>query len=153
MASTEALNALYTVPFKRYSTHTALQRRQLQAAGACMVVLVLVYRWHCIATGVRTACIPVVLIQVGPWGAKFPGSGTEISPVKNPHTHIRTKPLALASGQGRYVTVINTPKRVLVSCVRWGMAVICHVHCRKPGRYKFGAVWLLKRFRKMAVPF
>jgi hypothetical protein len=48
------------------------------------------------------------------------------------------KPLALASGHGRYITV--TPERTLVSCVRWGMAVAY-------SRYKFITVSIPKRFR------
>jgi hypothetical protein len=37
---------------------------------------------------------------------------TEIIPVKDSHTRTRIKPLALASGHGRYITV--TPERALV---------------------------------------
>jgi hypothetical protein len=40
---------------------------------------------------------------------------TEITPVKDSHTRI--KPLALASGHGRYITV--TPERELVSVGEW----------------------------------
>ena len=58
---------------------------------------------------------------------------TEIMPVKDSHTRI--KPLALASGHGRYITV--TPELTLV---RWGMAVAY-------SRYKFVTVSLPKRFR------
>jgi hypothetical protein len=47
---------------------------------------------------------------------------TEITPVKDSHTRI--KPLALASGHGRYMTV--TPERTLESVEEWPlhMAVI-----------------------------
>ena len=59
---------------------------------------------------------PVAFIQgavVHPSTAQVPGggNGTEIIPYKD--SHIRTKPLALASGHFRYMTV--TPERVLVS--------------------------------------
>ena len=53
--------------------------------------------------------------EVGPSTAKFPGSGTEIIPVKDSHTRI--KPLALASVHGRYITA--TPERALVSVGEW----------------------------------
>jgi hypothetical protein len=59
---------------------------------------------------------------------------SEIIPVKDPHTRI--KPLTLASGHGRYITV--TPKTV--TCVRWGMAFAY-------SRYKFVTASIPKRFR------
>jgi hypothetical protein len=47
--------------------------------------------------------------------SKFPGSGTEVMPVKDPHT--RTKPMALARGHGRYMAV--TPERRILFVVEW----------------------------------
>jgi hypothetical protein len=44
---------------------------------------------------------------------------TEIIPVKDSHTRI--KPLALASGHGRYITV--TPERTLVSVGEWPLHI------------------------------
>jgi hypothetical protein len=44
---------------------------------------------------------------------------TEIIPAKDPHTRI--KPLALASGHGRYITV--TPERTLVSVGEWSLHI------------------------------
>jgi hypothetical protein len=44
---------------------------------------------------------------------------TEIIPVKDPHPRI--KPLALASGHGRYITV--TPERTLVSVGEWSLHI------------------------------
>jgi hypothetical protein len=44
---------------------------------------------------------------------------TEIMPVKDPHTRI--KPLALASGHGRYITV--TPERTLLSVGEWPLHI------------------------------
>ena len=45
--------------------------------------------------------------------------GTEIIPVK--HSHTRIKPLALANGHGRYITV--TPERALVSVGEWPLHI------------------------------
>jgi hypothetical protein len=61
--------------------------------------------------------------------------GAEIIPVKDSHTRI--KPLALASGHGRYITV--TPERTLLSAGEWPL----HTY----SRYKFVTVSLPKRFR------
>jgi hypothetical protein len=44
---------------------------------------------------------------------------TEIIPVKDPHTRI--KPLALASGHGRYITV--TPERTPLSVGEWPLHI------------------------------
>jgi hypothetical protein len=44
---------------------------------------------------------------------------TEIMPVKDSHTRI--KPLALASGHGRYITV--TPERTRVSVGEWPLHI------------------------------
>jgi hypothetical protein len=57
-------------------------------------------------------------------------------PVKDPYTRI--KPLALASGHGRYIAV--KPERTLLSVGEWGMAVTNN-------RYKFITASLPKRFR------
>jgi hypothetical protein len=59
----------------------------------------------------------------------------KILPAKDSHTRI--KPLALASGHGRYITA--SPERTL-TFVRWGMAVTC-------SRNKFVAVSLPKWLR------
>jgi hypothetical protein len=49
---------------------------------------------------------------------------TGIMPVKDPHTRI--KPLALASGNGRYRCVITvSPERALVTVCRWGIWPLC----------------------------
>jgi hypothetical protein len=56
-------------------------------------------------------------------------------PVKDPHTRI--KPLTLASGHGRYITV--TPEQTLVPVGEWPL----HVY----SRYKFITVSLPKRLR------
>jgi hypothetical protein len=54
-----------------------------------------------------------------PWNLR---KGTEITPGKHEiipgkYSHTRIKPLALASGHGRYMTV--TPERALVSVGEW----------------------------------
>ena len=57
----------------------------------------------------------VPLIRVVPPDAADLRRRIEITPAKDPHTRI--KPLALASGHGRYITVI--PERELVSVGEW----------------------------------
>jgi hypothetical protein len=52
----------------------------------------------------------------GPWDLR---RRTGIIPVKDSHTRI--KPLALASGHGRYITV--TPERILVSVREWPLHI------------------------------
>jgi hypothetical protein len=76
------------------------------------------------------------LFKTNPFTTKFPGSGTEIIPVEDPHTRI--KPLASASAQ-RTRPLHNRYTRAGVF-VRWVMAVI-------HSRYKFVTVSLLKRLR------
>ena len=56
--------------------------------------------------------ISVAVIQVR---SSAPGSGTEIISGKRSDTRI--KPLPLANGHGRYITV--TPERKLMSVVEW----------------------------------
>ena len=68
-----------------------------------------IFNWHYFS-GINSNSAP---------RAKFPGSGTEIIPVKDSHTRI--KPLALASGHGRYITV--TPERTLVSVGEWPLHI------------------------------
>ena len=63
---------------------------------------------------------------------------TETTPGK--HSDARIKPLPLTNGHGRYITAAPERALVLVSCIRWGMAVTC-------GRYKFATGSLPKRFR------
>jgi hypothetical protein len=58
------------------------------------------------------------LIQGGTSEAAGPEEAAAIMPVKDPHT--RTRPLTLASGHGRYITVT---REWLVSV--GGMAVTC----------------------------
>jgi hypothetical protein len=59
------------------------------------------------------------VFQERPPGTKDLRRRTEIIPVKDPHTRI--KPLALASGHGRYITV--TPERKLVSVEEWPLHI------------------------------
>jgi hypothetical protein len=51
----------------------------------------------------------------------------DVGPKQHPpsvkDSHTRIKPLALASGHGRYMIV--KPERTLLSVGRWGMAVTC----------------------------
>ena len=63
---------------------------------------------------------------------------TETTPGK--HSDARIKPLPLTNGHGRYITAAPERALVLVSYIRWGMAVTC-------GRYKFATGSLPKRFR------
>ena len=63
--------------------------------------------------------ISVPLIQGGPRDTQDLRRRTEIMPVKDSHTRI--KPLALASGHGRYITV--TPERTLVSVGEWPLHI------------------------------
>jgi hypothetical protein len=65
----------------------------------------------------RVALLPVTLILGDFRGPQDLMSRIEMTPVKDPHTRIRMKPLALASGHGRHMNAF----------VRWGMAV---THCR-----------------------
>ena len=48
---------------------------------------------------------------------------TEVMPVKGPHTHTRIRPLALASGHGRY-NVTVTAERSLFSVGEWPLHYI-----------------------------
>jgi hypothetical protein len=57
--------------------------------------------------------------EVDPFGPQDLRRRTEIIPVKDSHTRI--KPLALASGHGRYITV--TPERTLVSVGAWPLHI------------------------------
>ena len=57
--------------------------------------------------------------EVEPGTTQDPRRRTEIIPVKDPHTRI--KPLALASGHGRYINV--TPERTLVSVGEWPLHI------------------------------
>ena len=72
--------------------------------------------------------------------------GTEIIPGK--HSHTRIKPLALASGHGRYITV--TPERALVSVGEWPLHIAVKfltVSLPKPPSGGFGsetAIWIRK---------
>jgi hypothetical protein len=61
----------------------------------------------------------VPLYQGGPGETRDLRRRTEVIPVKDSHT--RTKPLALASGHGRYITV--TPERTLVSVAEWPLNI------------------------------
>ena len=78
--------------------------------------------------------------------------GTEIIPDK--HSHTRIKPLALASGHGRYITV--TPKRALVSVGEWPLHLAVKfltVSLPKPPSGGFGsetAIWI-RKWLKMSV--
>ena len=70
------------------------------------------------------------------------GNETGIIPVKNSHTsltHLRIKPLALASDHGHYITV--TPERALVSVGGWPLQIY--------NRYKFVTVSLPERLRSV----
>jgi hypothetical protein len=58
-------------------------------------------------------------LDLGPSALNLRPARTEITPVKDFHTRI--KPLALASGHGRYMTV--TPERTLFSVGEWPLHV------------------------------
>ena len=66
---------------------------------------------------------------------------TGIIPVKDSHTRIR--PLALASGHGRYRYITVTPEWAPVSVGEWPL-----LYCN---RYKFVTVSLMKRPRNVRV--
>jgi hypothetical protein len=59
--------------------------------------------------------------EVGPFVPQDLRRRTEIIPVKE--THTRIKPLALASGHGRFITVAVTPERTLVSVGEWPLHI------------------------------
>jgi hypothetical protein len=59
--------------------------------------------------------IPVPLIQGGHLTTQDLRRRIKIIPVNVGDSPIRIKPMALASGHGRYITVISTPERTTVS--------------------------------------
>ena len=78
---------------------------------------------------------------------------TEIIPGK--HSHTRIKPLALASGHGRYITV--TPERALVSVGEWPLHIavtFLTVSLPKPpcnGRFTSETAIWIRKWLKMSV--
>jgi hypothetical protein len=85
-------------------------------------IYIYIYMYMYMYVYVCTVCIVCVhciyqspSFKVVPRAAQDLRRRTEITPVKDSHTRI--KPLALANGHGRYITV--TPERTLLSVGEW----------------------------------
>jgi hypothetical protein len=88
------------------------------------------------------------------WGGELGCCNTAVVPVK--YSHTRIKPLALASGHGRYITV--TPERTLLSVGEWPLHI--DIAISLPKRFRNGrftsetATWIqVQYFKKIRWDF